>query len=82
MPTVKRKPNFFDTEEGIELEDALRNMMLDAAFNTESTYSADCVKYPDGMVTFVDKHKCYLIAHPTIDPISYVKNLRLKTRLR
>ena len=82
MPTIKRKPNFFDTEQGLELEEALRNMTVDVAFNTESSYSADSVRYPDNVISFVQKHKSYLIAHPAVDPSAYVANLRLMTRLR
>jgi hypothetical protein len=82
MPTFKRKTDFFETELGAEIEAMLQRMTHDAAFNTESGYTANVVRYPSNVISFVDKHKDYLIAHPAIDPRLYMANLRLKTRLR
>ena len=82
MPTVSKRPNFFETEEGAEVEEMLRSMEADAAFNTQSSYIADSVNFPGNVLSFMEKHKRYIIANPTIDPRSYVANLRLKTRLR
>jgi hypothetical protein len=82
MATFKRKIDFFTTEKGIEVEEKLRLMTLDNAFNTESGYTADTNRYPDNHLSFVDRHKDYLVAHPAVDPTLYLANLRLKTRLR
>jgi hypothetical protein len=82
MPTIKRKMSFFETPEGVEVEEALARMVQDTAYNTKSSYSANTVLYPDNCLSFIDKHKTYLVAHPAIDPGLYLSNLRLMTRLR
>jgi hypothetical protein len=81
MPVVKRV-NFFETEEGASVEAALVALQADILFNTESSYSANAELYPDNRIPFVDKHKKYLLTHPTVDPLSYVSNLRLMTKIR
>lgn len=82
MPTVNKRPNFFETLEGAEIEDMLKTMEADKGYNTESSYIADGVKYPGNVLSFMEKHKRYIIANPNIDPRSYVANLRMKTKLR
>ena len=82
MPTVNKRPNFFETLEGAEIEDMLKTMEADAGYNTQSSYIADGVKYPGNVLSFMEKHKRYIIANPNIDPRSYVANLRMKTKLR
>lgn len=81
MPAVKRV-NFFETEEGADIEAELIAMQIDNRYNTESSYSANGILYPDNQIPFVDKHKKYLLTHPTVSPQSYVSNLRLMTRIR
>lgn len=82
MATVNKRPRFFETDEGLQIENMLRAMEKDTSYNTESTYVADGVQFPDHILSFMDKHKRYILANPAIDPRSYVANLRLKTRLR
>lgn len=82
MPTLKRKVNFFESEEGIEIADTLRLMAEDLAFNTASSYSANTVLHPDNLISFVEKHMNYLNTHPAINPREYISNLRLMTRRR
>ncbi len=82
MPTLKRKVNFFESEEGIEIAATLRLMAEDLAFNTESSYSANTVLHPDNLISFVEKHMNYLNTHPAINPREYISNLRLMTRRR
>jgi len=82
MSVVQSRLKFFETEAGQEIERELERMTLDEAFNTEDSYTPDTAQHPDNRMSFMDKHKSYLIAHPAIDPVSYVANLRLKTRLR
>jgi len=60
----------------------LRSMEADAAFNTQSSYIADTLNFPDNTLSFIEKHKRYILANPALDPRLYVANLRLKTRLR
>jgi hypothetical protein len=82
MPTIHKRPNFFETFEGAEIEAMLQDMEADQGYNTQSSYTADSVKYPDNILSFMEKHKCYIIANPSLDPRSYVANLRMKTKLR
>ena len=82
MPTINKKINFFDTEEGIEVERTLRSMVTDNAYSTVSSYSTDAEQYPDNLIPFVDKHMKYITTHPSTDPIHYLANLRLMTRVR
>lgn len=82
MATLKKRVSFFDSEEGLKIEEMLRQMTQDAAFNTEASYSTNSARYPDNLIPFVDKHMNYLNAHPNTDPHQYIANLRLMTRFR
>lgn len=82
MATLKKRVSFFESEEGVEVKQTLRRMAKDGAFNTESTYNANAEKYPDHLISFVEKHMHYLNTHPSIDPNHYLANLRLMTRIR
>ena len=82
MASPKRTAAFFDTEEGIEIEKILNDMDTNESFNTDSSYSANSDLYPDNLIPFVEKHKNYLIKHPSTDPNQYLANLRLVTRKR
>lgn len=82
MPTYKKKPNFVETDLGVEIEKALRSMVADTAFNTDSSYSANTVTYPDHQIPFVTKHMDFLRSHPSTDPRQYLANLRIMTRLK
>ena len=74
------KKDFFETEDGAEIERILKIMAKDETYNTKSSYSANGELYPDHQISFVEKHKRYLRAHPTTNPQHYVANLRLMTR--
>lgn len=82
MPTLKKRISFFDSEEGLRIQQTLQLMMLDPIYNTESSYSANATMYPDNLIPFVDKHMNYLNTHPAVDPYNYISNLRLKTKSR
>lgn len=82
MSTVKKRVNFFESLEGLEIKRILTVMALDTAYNTDSSYSANSELYPDNLIPFVAKHMSYLNAHPSTDPQHYVSNLRLMTRVR
>lgn len=82
MPTMKKKFNFFESEEGVAVKQTLRLMTEDTRYNTDSSYSADSGSYPNNLIPFVDKHMNYLRSHPSTDPQHYLSNLRLITRLR
>ncbi|CAN5456799.1 hypothetical protein BH10PAT3_BH10PAT3_7870 [soil metagenome] len=82
MPTAKKKINLYESEEGAIIQKELRAMAADLAYNTGSSYSADSSAYSDNLIPFVDKHMRYLIVHPSVDPVHYLANLRLMTRIR
>lgn len=74
------KQDFFETEDGVEIERILRRMATDETYHTKSSYSANGEQYPDHQISFVEKHKRYLRTHPTTNPRHYIANLRLMTR--
>lgn len=82
MATLKKNAAFFETKEGLEIVHALKQMMRDSAYNTESSYSINITKYPDNRMPFADKHMSYIITHPSIDPQQYLANLRMMTLIR
>lgn len=80
MPLLKRRVDFFTSEEGAEVEQQLRSIAADAAYNTGPSYCANTNLYPNNLIPFVDKHMNYLHSHSAIDPKQYLANLRLMTR--
>ncbi len=82
MSSYKKKPNLFETEEGLEVQESLKAMAKNKMYNTESSYSANSELYPDNLIPFVAKHMEYLRTHPATDPQHYLSNLRLMTRVR
>ncbi len=82
MAAPKKRSNFFETEEGIEILTMLRGMATNTVYNTESSYSANGEKHPDHLISFVEKHMNYLIMHPNLDAHQYLANLRLITRIK
>jgi hypothetical protein len=82
VTAYKRKQDFFETEEGVEVERILKMMVANEIYNTESSYSANSELYPDNRIPFVNKHMAYLRSHPATDPEQYLANLRLMTRVR
>jgi hypothetical protein len=82
MASLKKRPDFFQSEEGAAVKAALVFMQTDELYNTESTYSANTAVYPDNKMTFVDRHMNYLSQHQSVDINQYLSNLRLMTRAR
>lgn len=82
MSTFKRKVNFFESEEGLEIKRALATMESDTSYTTEAGYSANEIMFPDNHMPFVDKHMHYLSEHRNVNPQYYLSNLRLMTKVR
>jgi hypothetical protein len=80
--SYKKRPNFYESDEAVEVKETLLTMQNDPRYNTGSSYSADGEKYPNHVLPFVDKHMAYLQAHPDVNVSQYLANLRLITRLR
>lgn len=81
MATQKRV-DFYHSEEGAEALELLTAMAEDAGFNTQSVYAVNTDKYPDNLMSFVEKHMAYLNTHPNVETRSYISNLRLMTRIQ
>lgn len=81
MTLAKKRDYLTSSEEGVEIERALQRMTDDSSYNTQPSYSANTLRYPDNLMSFVDKHMNYINAHPSIDPNHYISNLRLMTRI-
>lgn len=82
MATLKKRSNFVESEEGIDIIRILEEMMANSSYNTVSIYNANSLLYPDNRMSFVAKHVSYLNAHPNLDPKTYIANLQLMTRIR
>lgn len=82
MRTVNRKPDFFETAEGIEVIEQLHSMVDSSVYSTEASYSANTTVHPDNKISFVEKHKNYLKQHQNVNPRHYMSNLRLMTKLK
>lgn len=80
MPSYKKKTDFFATEAGVKAKQDLDAMEINMAFNTEDTYSANTMRYPQNVMSFSEKHMDYLRNHPNTNPDQYIANLRLITR--
>lgn len=77
-----KKSRTFDEQETKDIRALLHKIVLDKGFNTESTYSANEIDYPDHLIPFIEKHVAYLKNHPKLDPDQYIANLRLMTKIR
>jgi hypothetical protein len=82
MALTKRKQDFFETAEGVELKNRLEMMQSSDKYNTQPSYSPKSDLYEDNLIPFMDKHINYLNSHPLLDPIHYISNLELVTRIR
>ena len=82
MAAQKKRNDFLDSEEGDDIRQILKHMMVDNLYNTDPTYISDGAQYPDNLIPFVDKHMNYLNTHPKLDSSKYIRNLRLMTRIR
>lgn len=82
MPTIKRSADYFDTAEGIQLEEMLRRMEASEEYYTVESYSANTNLYANNRISFTEKHKTYIYTHSSVDPEKYMANLRLMTRVK
>lgn len=82
MATLKKRVNFYESEEGQAAQLLLEAMAADIGYNTPASYSANLERYPDKLMPFVEKHMTYLNQHPSVEPRHYLANLRLMSRIR
>lgn len=80
--STHKKIDFFQSPIGHEARKTLIAMDADANYKTSSSYTANTTMYPSSERTFVEKHMDYLKDHPATDPLHYLANLRLMTRIR
>lgn len=82
MATYKSKVDHTAGEEGAKIAQVLDLMVLDDAYMTQPSFSANSEKYTDNLIPFTDKHMAYLRNHPATDPEHYISNLKLMTKIR
>lgn len=82
MPTIKKRADFYKSEEGEQVATELRTMVSDSIYMTTPTYSANSTLYPDNQVSFVEKHMKFLSEHQEVNINQYLSNLRLMSRIR
>lgn len=82
MASIKNKTRVFDEIELADIEQQLRDMVVNKKYNTDASYSANLADYPSHLIPFVDKHMNYIVKHSNIDPEHYLANLRLITKIR
>lgn len=82
MQPKKKRVYSNGTQEEQKVREALELMVHDSSYNTEPTYTVINAAYPDGILSFVEKHMRYLNMYPKLDVHMYLANLRLKTRIR
>lgn len=82
MPTLKKRPNLYTSEDGKQLIKELKLMEQDETYNTDPSYSANVAAYPDHSIPFVDKHLAYLNSHPSVNIDYYLSNLRILLKYR
>jgi hypothetical protein len=82
MQSLKKRSQFFDSQEAAEIRQKLQLMVSSDLYNTVSSFTVNEGQYPDNLMPFLDKHMNYLNAHPKLDAGMYLANLRLMTRVR
>jgi hypothetical protein len=82
MPTPKKRPQYFTSEDGVFALQELQALDEDMLYHTGSSYSANGELYPDHEIPFVDKHMAYLRDHPELDSRQYIANIKLKTKIK
>jgi hypothetical protein len=82
MALPKKQADFLESADGVKIRELLFKMAADASYNTDASYSSNTDLYPNNRIPFVDKHMNYLMVHQDVDPIHYLANLRLMTRLK
>lgn len=82
MPTIKKRADFYTSEEGQLVATELGTMVSDSVYMTTPTYSANSTLYPDNVITFVEKHMKFLSEHQEVNISQYMSNLRLMSRIR
>ena len=78
MSNLDNRTQVLKRLEECNVREVLAKMEVDTSLNKpRSAYSSNTALYPDNKIPFVDKHIAYLLAHPKLDPIQYLSNLRL-----
>lgn len=82
MPGTVKRSDFLTSEEGLKVRRELEQMVSSGLYNTESSYSANSLLYPDMQIPFVEKHMIYLVNHPNLEASKYLANIKLMSRVR
>ncbi len=81
MQKTKKVAYAVGSKEEREIREGLQQMACNGSYNTPSSYTPSSLTYPDGLISFVDRHMRYLKTHPQVDVRMYIANLRLMTRI-
>lgn len=60
----------------------LKSMEDDPGYNTQSSYHSDGDRYPNNLISFAEMHLEHLRKFTNIDPMQYISNLKLMTRIQ
>ena len=82
MANVKKRVDFYESEDGLRIKEILIEMTHSERYNTNSSYSANSAVHPDNLIPFVEKHMAFINTHPNVNADQYLSNLRLLTKLR
>lgn len=82
MATTRTKIDYFNSEEGTRIRQALLTMERDISYHTNAGYSANAAAFPTHEVPFVQKHLMYLNDHQNVNADGYLSNLRLMLKVR
>lgn len=75
---IVTREQFLQTDSGALAQVELRRMVNSSAYNTRLSYDATVGR----KLTFMDRHINYLVKHPAVNPIVYLSNLRVMTRIK
>jgi hypothetical protein len=79
---ASKRIDIYNSEVGTEVRSALEVLEEDPRYITQVSYTADQAHYPKGTMPFVERHLLYLHQHPSVNPMHYLSNLRLKLKIR
>lgn len=75
---ISTRKQFLQTDAGASAKLELLRMLKSPAYDTHVSYDATVERN----LTFIDRHLNYLVKHPYINPLVYLSNLRVMTKIK
>jgi hypothetical protein len=72
------KMDYFETSEGLEVLEALKDMATSEEYFTYASYTPHSVD----LISFIEKHKEFIRKHPNTNAQHYVANLKIMCKRR